>query len=81
MKVKGCGLHRRHTSISCDVAAGNRVVGEKPVAQHGKGVNIHPLVLSEALAYTQHGEEIPGHRPIQLRYGHRLTETRREEHG
>lgn len=46
------------TGVSCAVAVGNRVVGEEPMAKHGKGVDVHPLVLGEALAHTQHGEEI-----------------------
>lgn len=61
-----------HTSVCCSVAIRPRVVGEEPMVQHGKGVNVHPLVLSEALTHTQHCEEIPWHRPIQLCYRHRL---------
>lgn len=47
------------TCVDSRVAVGNRVIGEKPMAQHREGVDVHPLVLSEALTHTQHGEEIP----------------------
>lgn len=50
------------------------MISEKPVAKHGEGVNIHPLVLGEALAHAQDGEEIPRHGAVQLGYGWRLTE-------
>lgn len=60
------------TSIRCSAAAGHRVVGEQPVAQHGERINVHPLVLGEALPHTEHREEIPRHRPIQLCYRQRL---------
>ena len=63
-----------HTSVGHAVAVGNRVVGEEPMAQHGEGVDVHPLVLGEALAHTQHGEEISRHRSVQLRCRHRLIE-------
>jgi len=63
-----------HTSVSCVVADGNGVVGEEPMAEHGKGVDVHPLVLGEALAHAQHGEEVPRHRPIQLRCRYRLRQ-------
>lgn len=35
------------------------MVGEKPMTKNGKGIDVHPLVVSEALADTQHSEEIP----------------------
>lgn len=63
-----------HTGVACGVAVGDRVVGEKPVAKHREGIDVHPLVVGETLAHTQHGEEIPRHCPIQLCYGRRLTE-------
>lgn len=50
------------------------MIREKPVAKHGEGVDIHPLVLSEALAHAQDGEEIPRHGPIQLGDGRWLTD-------
>lgn len=50
------------------------MVGEKPVAKHREGIDVHPLVVGETLAHTQHGEEIPRNCPVQLRYGRRLTE-------
>lgn len=42
------------------------MISEKPVAKHGEGVDIHPLVLGEALAHAKDSEEIPRHCPIQL---------------
>ncbi len=75
-EAKGCGLHWRLgkyvTRVSCGVAIGNRVVGEKPVTKHGEGIDVHPLVVSEALAHTQHSEEISWHGAIQLCYRQRL---------
>lgn len=50
------------------------MISEKPVAKHGEGVDVHPLVLSEALAHAQHGEEIPRNRPVQLGDGRWLTD-------
>lgn len=49
------------------------MVGEEPVAEHGEAVDVHPLVVGEALAHAQHGEEIPRHRPVQLRHHCWLT--------
>lgn len=62
------------TCVDCAVAIGNRVISEKPVAKHGEGVDIHPLVLSEALAHAEDSEEIPRHCPIQLGDGWWLTD-------
>lgn len=50
------------------------MVSEKPVAKRGEGVDVHPLVLGEALAHAQDGEEVPRHRPVQLGDGRRLTD-------
>lgn len=50
------------------------MISEKPVAKHGEGVDIHPLVLGEALAHAQDSEEIPRHCPIQLGDGWWLTD-------
>lgn len=61
------------TRVRRAVAVGDGVVGEEPVAQHGEAVDVHPLVVGEALAHTQHGEEVPRHRPVQLRHHGRLT--------
>lgn len=65
-----------HTSVHCAVSAGNRVVGEEPAAQHGKRIDIHPLVLRESLAHAEHGEEVARHRAIQLCCGQRLRQTK-----
>lgn len=50
------------------------MISEKPVVKHGEGVDIHPLVLGEALTHAQHSEEIPRHGPIQLGDGWWLTD-------
>lgn len=47
------------TSVDSTVVGGNRVVGKKPVAKHGEGIDVHPLVVSESLADTQYSEKIP----------------------
>lgn len=51
------------------------------MSKHRKGVNVHPLILGETLAHTQHGEEISRNSSVQFCYGHWLIkQTHRNQH-